>query len=76
MSYMNFGTPNWRSYNAAHPHSAVRAVKALILEERPKAFHIQTATRTAWLPKRCVVHIADKGLFYIPHWLCEQKRLD
>jgi hypothetical protein len=77
MSYMTFGTPNWRSYSAAHQHSAVRVIKATILDDsRPKAVLIQTATRTAWLPKKCVVHIADKGVFYIPHWLCEQKRLD
>jgi hypothetical protein len=76
MSYMTFGTPNWRSYSATHQHSAVRAIKAVILEERPKAFHIQTATRRAWLPKRCVTHIADQNIFYVPHWLAEQKRLD
>lgn len=74
--YINFRTATWRCHSAAHQHSAVRTIKAVILEERPKAFYVQTATRTAWLPKRCVTHIADKGVFYIPHWLAEQKLLD
>jgi hypothetical protein len=46
MSYMTFGTPNWRSYSAAHQHSAVRPIKAIILEERPKAFHIPDRDET------------------------------
>jgi hypothetical protein len=46
MSYMTFRTPNWRSYSAAHQHSAVRTIKAVILDDsRPKAVLIQTATR-------------------------------
>lgn len=70
----NLGRP-WKDHSRAYQHTAVRPIKARILEERPKAYLIQSATRRAWLPKRCVVHIADKGVFYVPHWLAEKKLL-
>jgi hypothetical protein len=75
MSYMTFGTPNWRSYSAAHQGSK-RPISATVIAETEKALLLKAATRTVWVPKRWVTPDPDRAVFWIPSRVCEEKLLD
>lgn len=68
--------PTWAERTRRAGRGSVRPISATLLEDRAKAFRIQTATRTAWLPKKLVRHDPGEGVFHVPSWLAAEKLLD
>lgn len=71
----NYG-PTWADRTRRTGADSIRPIRAIILETRPKAILIRTATRTAWLPKRFATPDPVLDVIHVPSWLCEKKLLD
>jgi len=76
MVQWNLG-PTWADRTRTHGPNAIKPILAKLIDQRPKAFLISTATRDrVWLPKKLVRHDAEKGIFMVPMWLANKKLLD
>jgi len=67
----------WATRTRTHGRGSTRPILGRLIDQRPKAFLISTATRDrVWLPKRLVSHDPATGVFTVPSWLAEEKLLD
>lgn len=68
-------TPKWDQYCRNHARTAVMPIRARIERQTEKALLLDTGLRQAWVPKRLVSHDEEAGVFRVPAWLAEEKRL-
>lgn len=75
MAEYNYGR-TWADRTRSYGRTAKRPIVGTLLRQSDKAFLISTGTREAWVPKRLVSHDEASGIFTMPQWLANEKRLD